>query len=312
MGLPATDCPSGADKKGHRGVDEATSDSERETVVITGASTGIGYATTGLLVEHGYEVVATVRRAEDAARLQEDFGANVHPMLMDVTDLASIQAMAQATAELVGERGVFGLINNAGITVTGPLMHLPREELRRQFDVNVFGVMDVVQALLPLMGSNFQMPYPPGRIINISSVSGHIVYPFLAPYAASKHALEALSDGLRRELMLYGIDVVLMVFGSVQTPIWDKLDAAAVEQYLQTDFGPSVKKLLDTRIEAGREGMSASRAAAAIVTALEAPKPNARYVIVNNTWQGWLVPRLLPTRFFDTAIARQLGLEPPT
>jgi len=287
------------------------SDGERETVVITGASTGIGYATTGLLAERGYEVVATVRRAEDATRLQEEFGANVHPMLMDVTDPAAIRAMAQATAELVGERGVSGLINNAGITVTGPLMHLPSEELRRQFDVNVFGVMDVTQALLPLMGSDFQLPYPPGRIINVSSVSGHIVYPFLAPYAASKHALEALSDGLRRELMLYGIDVVLMVFGSVRTPIWDKLDEAAVDQYLETDFGPSVEKLLATRVQAGREGMPAGRAAAAILKALETPKPNARYVVVNNTWQGWLVPRLLPTRLFDGAISKQLGLEPP-
>ena len=146
----------------------------------------------------------------------------------------------------------------------------------------------------------------------MSSVSGHIVYPFLGPYAASKHALEALSDGLRRELMLYGIDVVLMVFGSVQTPIWDKLDETSVEQYRQTDFGPSVEKLLDIRIQGGREGMYVGRAAEAILQALEAPKPKARYVYVNSTWQGWLIPRLMPTRWFDTIISRQLGLEPPT
>ncbi len=290
---------------------EAAGESQRETVVVTGASTGIGFATTSLLAEHGYEVVATVRRDEDAARLQVECGPNVHALLMDVTDPASIRAMAQATRELVGERGVFGLVNNAGISVTGPLMHVRREDLRRQFDVNVFGVLDVTQALLPLMGSDFHLSYPPGRIVNVSSVSAHMTYPFLAPYAASKHALEALSDGLRRELMLYGIDVVLIVLGSVDTPIWDKLDDEAVARYRQTDFGPSVEKMLSTRAKTGREGMSPARAAAAILTALEAPKPKARYLLVNDYWRGWLLPRLLPTRFFDGLIAQGLGLEPP-
>jgi NAD(P)-dependent dehydrogenase (short-subunit alcohol dehydrogenase family) len=280
-------------------------------VVVTGASTGIGFATTSLLVERGYAVVATVRRAEDAARLEVECGPHVHPLLMDVTDPASIQAMAQVTAGLVGERGVYGLVNNAGISVTGPLMHLRPEDLRRQFDVNVFGVMAVTQALLPLMGSDFQQPYPPGRIVNVSSVSGHMTYPFLAPYAASKHALEALSDGLRRELVLYGIDVVLIVLGAVDTPIWDKLDADAVERYRQTDYGHSLEKLLATTVQTGRSGMSPARAAAAIIKALETPKPQARYVVVNNYVRGWLVPRLLPTRLFDWAIAKQLGLEPP-
>ena len=287
---------------------ESTDRTRERTVVVTGASTGIGYAVAHHLIAHGYQVVGTVRKQEDADRLRAELGDGIYPVLMDVADDEEVVRAAEEIRELVGDRGLAGLVNNAGIAVAGPLMHVDLEELRYQFDVNVVGVVAMTQALLPLLSRHKDSPHPPGRVINISSVSAYTTYPFLAPYAASKRALESISDGMRRELALYGIPVIVMVVGAVQTPIWGKVSEADLERYAATDYAEGVAQMRATTSELARGGMPVKRVAQAIHQALEHPKPKARYIVVNDYWRGWVLPHFIPTRMFDWAMAKQFGL----
>jgi NAD(P)-dependent dehydrogenase (short-subunit alcohol dehydrogenase family) len=281
---------------------------EARTVVVTGASTGIGYGVVKDLAAHGYYVIGSVRKQADADRLRAELGGRVRTVLMDVADDDEVRRAGAEIAEMVGERGLAGLVNNAGIAVAGPLMHVDLEELRYQFDVNVVSVVAVTQALLPLLGGRKEYPHPPGRVVNISSTSAYNTYPFLAPYAASKHALESISDGMRRELALYGIDVTVLVIGAVQTPIWEKVSADDLERYAKTDYAGGVATMRTTTSELGKGGMPVARVAAAVRHALEHPKPKARQILVNDYWRGWLLPKLIPTRMFDYALTRQFGL----
>ena len=281
---------------------------DRRAVVVTGVSTGIGYATAQALINHGYFVVGTVRKGEDADRLRVELGEHFHPVVVDLTEDEQVVAAGQEVAALVGEHGLAALINNAGIAIAGPLMHIDLDDLRYQFDVNVAGTVAITQAMLPLLGARRDLRGRPGRIINISSVSGHNTYPFLAPYAASKHALEAVSDGLRRELMLYGIDVIIMILGAVQTPMWEKAENLDIARYQTTDYAASVTQMHSTVRETRLTGMPVARVTQAIRQALEAPKPRTRYLLANSYWFGWVLPRWLPDRVFDRILSRQLGL----
>ena len=222
---------------------------------------------------------------------------------------SAIHTAAEQVQSALGEANLAGLVNNAGISVSGPLMHLPVAELRQQFEVNLFGLVAVTQAFLPLLGARDEAAEMPGRIINLSSVSGRIAYPFLGPYAASKHALEGLSDSLRRELMLYGIDVILIEPGSVRTPIWDKAEQVDVSRYADTDYAEILVKLQQTTVDLGRQGLRPEKVATIIRLALESPRPKARYVLANNYLLGWLLPQKLPARWFDWLLARSFGLQ---
>lgn len=292
----------------NRSIVESGEDLDARTVVVTGASTGIGYGVAQELIAHGYQVVGTVRKQEDADRLRSELGGRMRPVLMDVADDDEVQRAAIEIQEIVGERGLAGLVNNAGIAVAGPLMHVDLEELRYQFDVNVVGVVAMTQAMLPMLGGRKEYPNPPGRVVNISSVSGYNTYPFLAPYAASKHALESISDGMRRELALYGINVIVLVLGAVQTPIWEKISAEDLERFAKTDYAGGVAQMRVQTSDLGKSGMPVKRVAEAVRMALEQPKPKARQILVNDYWRGWLLPKLIPTSLFDYAMARQFGL----
>lgn len=280
------------------------------TVVVTGTSTGIGYGIAQELIAHGYQVVGTVRKQEDADRIRAELGERLQPILVDVADDDEVIRAAGEIREIVGERGLAGLVNNAGIAVAGPLMHVDLEELRYQFDVNVVSVVAMTQALLPLLGGRKESAHPPGRVINISSVSAHTTYPFLAPYAASKRALESISEGMRRELALYGIGVTMLVVGAVQTPIWEKVSDEDLERYAATDYAEAVAQMHATTSELGKGGMPVARVAQSVRQTLEQPKPKARVILVNDYWRGWLIPRLMPESLVDWAVAKQFGLRP--
>lgn len=283
-------------------------DPDAPIVVVTGASSGIGYAVAQELIAHGYQVIGTVRKEEDASRLRSELGPKFRAVLVDVADDEEVRRAAGEIQEIVGDRGITALVNNAGLAVAGPLMHVDPEELRYQFDVNVVGVVAMTQALLPLLGGQKESPHPPGRVINISSVSAYTTYPFLAPYAASKAALESISDGMRRELALYGIAVIVMVLGAVKTPIWEKTSDEDLERYLQTDYASGVTQMKATASDLGKGGMPVTRIAASIRKAIETPKPKARYVVVSDYVRGWLLPRLIPSSVFDWAVTKQFGL----
>jgi NAD(P)-dependent dehydrogenase (short-subunit alcohol dehydrogenase family) len=278
-------------------------------VLITGSSTGIGRAAAQELVAYGYHVFGSVRREADAAELQAQLGQNFTPLLFDVTDEAAIKAAADRVADQLTGQSLCGLINNAGVGGGGPLMHQPVAEVRRMFEINVLGVIAVTQAFLPLLGARQPRSQSPGRIINVSSVGGKITPPFLGAYSGSKHALKAMSNALRRELAIYGIDVIVIEPGSVKTAIWDKAEQEGfAAKYADTIYGPIAVRFEQAFIAQGRAGVGPEVVAGVIRRALESPQPKSRYALPDDPIQGWLLPRLLPDRWLDRLIARRFGL----
>jgi NAD(P)-dependent dehydrogenase (short-subunit alcohol dehydrogenase family) len=278
--------------------------------LVTGASTGIGRAAVKVLAGHGWRVFAGVRKVADAESLRAEFGDKVHPLLFDVTDAAGVGAAAEEVRAALAGQTLKGLVNNAGMALGGPLALQPVDEIRRVFEVNVFGAVTVSQAFIPLLGADRTLTGGPGRIVNITSLGGVIAAPFIGDYVMSKHALEAFTDSLRRELMLYGIDVIAIGPGSVLTPIWDKAEGGGQNRYANTDFGPASAKFLQDFIAGGRKGMPAESIGEAIYVALTAPKPKARYALTRNKFFRWTAPRMLPKRVLDRLFANRFGLKP--
>ncbi len=278
-------------------------------VVVTGASTGIGKACVSFLIEQGFHVWGSVRRAQDADRLAQDFGDRFHSLLFDVTDATAIARAAETVSEALQGQTLFGLVNNAGVAESGPLKDIDPERIRTQLDINVIGPLMVTQAFLPLLGGVKGHQGNPGRIVNMSSVSGKRAAPFLGPYAMSKFALEAQSDAFRRELMLYGVDVVVVQPGPIVTPIWDKAADLDVSDYQQSDYFDILEKFQAAAVERGKQGLPAIDVAKVVYRALTLPKPKARYVVTKNKFMSSTLLSFIPDRVLDRIIARQLGLE---
>lgn len=273
-----------------------------QSVVISGVSTGIGEGAARELCRRGYRVYGTVRKAADGERLRAELGETFAPLLLDVRDEAAVKAAAARVAADLDGAPLFGLVNNAGIADPGPLLCVSPESLRNHYETNVIGVLHMVQAFVPLMRAHGNDR--PGRIVNISSIAGRLAYPFMGGYAASKHALEALSDSLRRELLIYGIDVIVIQPGTISTPILDK--AAHIQTaFADSDYQPTLAQV--DMAEQRRTGLPVSVVSDRILTALTAAKPRTRYVIPNEWIRFWLVPRYLPDRWLDRIADRMLG-----
>lgn len=284
---------------------------DSRSVVVTGASTGIGLAITAVLNGKGFHVFGTVRNEKDASRLKQQFPSGFTPLLMDVTDQDAVERAAHLTRAALGNRRLFGLVNNAGVAVSGPLLHLTANDLRRQMEINLIGPFTVTKAFAPLLGTEKDRTGAPGRIVQISSVAGKFSPPFLGPYAASKHALEAMSASLRRELLLYGIDVIVIGPGAVVTPIWDKAETGPdVDRFRSTDYGSIIEGFSKYFITEGRKGLPPERIGEAVHTALTVLSPKVRYAVVPQPFKNWTLPRLLPDRIMDRLIGKQSGLIP--
>jgi NAD(P)-dependent dehydrogenase (short-subunit alcohol dehydrogenase family) len=210
-------------------------------------------------------------------------------------------------AQVLGNRRLFGLLNNAGIAVAGPLLHLDTDELRRQFEINLFGVHNVTRAFADLLGADKERTGKPGRIVMISSVGGQNGSPFVGPYSASKFAMEGYSQSLRRELMLYGIDVIVVGPGAIATPIWDKAGEGDLERFNNTDYGPMLKGVENYMLSQGRAGLPASDVGDLVWFCFTAPKPKTRYRILRNEFMDVTLPRWLGPRAVDGIIAKRLG-----
>src|ERR1700692_4187260 len=213
-----------------------------QSVVITGASTGIGWATAKLLLDRGFRGFGSGRKPADADRLRGEFGANFTPLSFDVTDEAAVLAAAREVRAALNGETLTGLVNNAGIAVAGPVLELSADQFRRQMDVNVIGPIIATQAFGPLLGSDPSLKGPRGKIVMMSSVAGKNGNPLSSAYSASKHAIEGLSESLRREMMLFGIDVVIIAPGAVKTPIWGKAEEVDVSGYQNSPFFPALEK----------------------------------------------------------------------
>jgi NAD(P)-dependent dehydrogenase (short-subunit alcohol dehydrogenase family) len=278
------------------------------SVVVTGASTGIGWGCTKILVRKGFHVFGSVRKNADADRLSGEFGSSFTPLHFDVTDAAAVASAANIVREKLAGATLFGLVNNAGIANPGPLLHIPIEAFRQQLEVNVTGQLIVTQAFAPLLGAPSEtMTDRPGRIAMMSSVGGKVGMPFVGPYNTSKFALEGLSESLRRELMLYGVDVIVIAPGAIATPIWDKADALDVSAYAKTPFGPSVNKVKSYMIDMGKKGLPPEKIGETVHAALTAVKPKTRYIVTPDPLQNWMSNNL-PKRMVDRTIGKQLGL----
>lgn len=280
-----------------------------KSILITGVSTGIGYGGTAAFIKKGYRVFGSVRKQADADRLQKEFGDRFVPLIFDVTGQEAVVAAAKQVEQTLGGTGLAGLINNAGIASGGPVMYQPLEEVRQLLDINVIGLVGVTQAFLPLLGAKQNPGHPPGRILNISSVNGKIVAPFLGAYAASKHAVEAYSHAMRRELLMYGIEVVIVGPGAVKTPIWDKQDAKELDLVIGTDYEKSVTRFQKFFVKAAeKNGMELNTFSNELVRIFELAKPKVRYSVVNRKFKDWTVVRMLTNRRLDKILGKALGI----
>jgi NAD(P)-dependent dehydrogenase (short-subunit alcohol dehydrogenase family) len=271
------------------------------TVVITGASTGIGRASALRLARAGFDVLAGVRREEDGAALRADNG-RIEPVLVDVTDAGQIAALA----ERVGGAPLAGLVNNAGIAVAGPLEGVPLDEIRRQYEVNVFGVLAVTQALLERIRAGR------GRIVNVGSIGGRINTPFVGPYSSSKAAVRSLSASLRRELRPWGIQVALVEPGALDTPIWRKGEEgaqetiAALPERVRTLYARPLEALVAATRKIAASAASPDDAAQAIEHALTAERPRTLYTVGRQARLQGALHSALPARAFDALVARAM------
>lgn len=281
-------------------------------VVITGASTGIGAACARHLDALGFTVFAGVRREEDGVALVTSISLRIRPILLDVTDSASIAAAAQVVeqtlATIAPNVGLAGLVNNAGIAVPGPIEAVPLADARRQLDVNVLGPMAVTQAFLPLLRIGR------GRIVNMSSIAGLAATPFLGWYGASKFALEALTDALRMELQPWGIEVCSIEPGAIATPIWERSAGLAEQVSRAADperlalYETALARVRDVIQQAAGRAIAASAVAQVVGEALTVLRPKTRYLVGTDAkFRAWM-KQLCSDRMQDRLVARFMNL----
>ncbi len=277
------------------------------SVVVTGVSSGIGFGLVKILTGEGFRVFGSVRKMTDGDRLRDQFGDLFSPLVFDLTDHLAVGEAARAVRSALDGSTLFGLVNNAGVAVAGPLLEISLDDFRRQFEVNLFGQLNVIKAFAPLLGIDPAQNGAAGRIVNITSLGGRIGLPFLGPYVASKHALEGLSESLRRELIPYGINVITVGPGGVATPIWDKADELDIDSANALYVEP-MRRFKEQMVARGRNGLPPDYIARVVLAALTTMHPRTRYAAVVHPLRNWILPRLLPPRLVDRIIARQLGL----
>lgn len=281
-----------------------------KTALITGASTGIGRATATHLAKQGWTVFAGVRKEADGEALSENAVGDLRPILLDVVKTDQIEAAARTIGDHLGQDRLAGLVNNAGIAMMGPLALQPMDEFRAHFEVNVFGLLAVTQAFVPLLGGSEDRTGAPGRIVNITSVGGKLASPFLGAYTATKHAVEAMTDTIRRELAVYGIDAIAIGPGSVRTPIWDKAEEKNEGRpYDNSVWSKPLKVFEEVMLKGGRDGLDPLEIARIVEEALTAEKPKARYAPVPNKLMNFTIPSLLPKRRVDKALWDRFGFD---
>ena len=276
--------------------------------VITGVSTGIGYETAQTLAGRGFHVFGSVRRAIDADRLKAELGDQFTPLLFDLRDAQAIRSAANLVRSSLRGQRLRALVNNASMGLGGPLALQPIDEIRQQFEVNVIGAIAVTQEFIPLLGSDPSFHGNPGRIVNISSIGGRIGFPLVGAYAGTKFAIEGISESLRRELLVYGIDVIVIAPHSTNTPLLDKAEAQDVSMYENTPYRIPGKLVVDFLVHDGRKGFHPRQVAEVIYNAITVTQPRARYSVVPKPLEAWLLSNVFPTRLIDRMMAKQFKL----
>jgi NAD(P)-dependent dehydrogenase (short-subunit alcohol dehydrogenase family) len=277
-------------------------------VVVTGASTGIGRATALLLDESGYRVFAGIRKDADAEELRRLGSDRLTPIRIDVTESDSIDSARQQVADAVGQEGLVGLVNNAGVGGGGPIEFMPLDELRDTLEVNLIGQVAVTQTFIPLIRK------ARGTIVFIASIGGRVASPFMSPYNTSKFAIEALGESLRHELRPWGIDVAVVEPGSIDTEIWSKGNDQLREQLGEMPeearrlYGPQITRFGEVINETASRGIAAEKVAEVIHKAIASEKPKHRYLVGTDAKIGARLKGTLPDRTFSKLAARQMKM----
>ena len=279
------------------------------SILITGVSTGIGKAIAEELLNADFIVIGSVRKLADAEKLKEKYKEHFFPVKFDVTKKDEIQDAKTKIEKILSENNSYlsCVINNAGIALGGPVRYLDVDVFRKQFEVNFFGLIEVTKTFLNLMidSNTHKMK---NKIINIGSISGKRSYPFVGPYTASKHALEGLTDALRRELLIHDIDVVLIQPGPIRTPIWDKAPDIEDNPFINTEYEIPLRKFNKGYIQLGENGFNPDVIGKKIVKVMNTNRPKTRYVITPKIFKNYLIPGFLPDRWVDRLTGKMLGL----
>jgi NAD(P)-dependent dehydrogenase (short-subunit alcohol dehydrogenase family) len=277
-------------------------------VLVTGASTGIGRATALLLDGEGYTVFAGVRKEADARELSQACSDRLTPVTIDVTDPGHIESAREQLAEAVGDQGLVGLVNNAGVGGGGPIEFMPLDELRSTLEVNLIGQVAVTQAFIPLLRRR------KGTIVFIASIGGRVASPFMSPYNTSKFAIEALGESLRHELRPWEIDVVVVEPGSIDTEIWSKGSKQLRERIEEMPedarrlYGSQANRFGEVLNETGSRGIPAEKVAEVVHKAIASDNPKHRYLVGTDAKIGARLKGTLPDRIFSKLAARRMKM----
>lgn len=275
-----------------------------KNIFITGVSTGIGYDALTSLVSKGYFVIGTVRKSEDADKLKKEFGDKCIILIFDVRDVETSMAEISTVIPKMEKEGLYCLINNAGIAIPGPLQHITEDEFEQQMDVNVKSVRRITNMLLPYLGTDKK--YEPGKIINISSVSGLFNSPYNGSYCISKHALESMTDVYRRELAMFGIRVSAIQPGPIKTEIWNK-SKGTLDRFKDTAYGELLSSA-DKMIEnAEKSAFDVKVVTDIIINILQTKQPKTKYLIHRKKFLFRLLAFYLPDKLVDKMIAKTLA-----
>lgn len=272
------------------------------TVLVTGTSSGIGRGLCQALIKRGYKVFGTVRNRKDATELKKEFGENLDALLVDVTDEKQVIKAKERVQNYLNGKPLTALINNAGIATLGPVEFLPTSDFKKQIDTKILGTFLCTKIFLPLLGTDNNLIGNPGRIVNISSIlGGKIGSPFMSGYCASKHAVEAFSESLRRELKPYRIKVIIVAPGSVSTPIWKEVKKQKDQnKYHKTKYGISFKKILNSLESFDQNSLSMKQLTSIIIKSIEIKNPKIRYNPTKDPIQKlWpYIPKKIMDSFF--------------
>ena len=283
-------------------------DTSNKFILITGTSSGIGKACVLELDKLGFKIFATVRKQEDANNLKKETSKNVLPVIMDITDNLSIKSAYEVISKITDENGLYALINNAGIAIGGPLEFIPLDDVRKHFEVNVFGHIAVIQSFLKLLRKG------KGRIINISSIDGKVITPFLVPYSASKFALEAFSDALNIELKAWNIPVTTINPGNIKTQMWMKSientrkQLSTYPEEMHVLYDKTMNKVLKAATKVSEYGISPNNVTKAVVRALYSKKPKRRYIVGLDANIMYYISKYFPESVIYKLVTKFMGI----
>jgi NAD(P)-dependent dehydrogenase (short-subunit alcohol dehydrogenase family) len=278
------------------------------SILITGASSGIGYDLASYFVQRGFDVFASVRSAADEERLCSEFQERFHCLRFDITDRNAIAKAAQYVAAQLDGRGLSALVNNAGIAVAGPLQLVDDDEFANQLRINVAGTRNVTNAFLPMLGASLTRSsnHPPGKIINMSSISGILNTPLNGAYCIAKHAIESMAEVYRRELYIYGIPVISIQPGPIASRIWEK-NIGSMSQMEDSDYGPMIRSVNEQMERARQEALPAKVISELVHKIIKQRRPRTAYVVHSRVWTVRLFANWLPRRLVDRILHRQLS-----